>query len=138
MNDIPEFRAYLRRLSPERLAQLVGQIGGPRKEPEQLIRWADSPENERILCNAIKQHLGDDVLTTAERQDYLSRITAEATARQAAAAVEGNQIAYQANEIAVHANATAKKALRVSWWNTAGTIVATLIAVGALIISLWK
>src|SRR5262249_14409347 len=152
MHDTTSINSFLRSLSPAEFVRFVQRIGGDHKSPDSLTEWANTDQAERIVCRRIKEVFGVAVPTTAELQESRSRLTVEATLRQATAAEQAvkvaedaNRIAHQANEIAAHANAKAKDAneiaarsLRTSRWNTWGTVIAAIVAVAAFLWGLFK
>lgn len=135
-------RAFVATLNDRDRKKFLASYGGGDDPFSHVLDSFDDPRKERSARDKIEQLFGLKLLTTAEcqeaqarheveRQRALSERSAEATARQAEAAEEANRIAHQANE-------TARHSLRVSWWNTTGTVAAAIAAIVALIVSLWK
>ena len=122
MTDPRDYKQFLRDLSPDQFRHFVLAFGGEAKVPHEIVAWVTSAEQEKNVCDKIRQVFGVEILTGADRQVQLAKDSAEATQRQAAAAERANE--------------TAEKALRVAEASMLWTKVAGIVAVLAFLLSL--
>lgn len=153
MFDKRDYKQYLENLNASDLAKVVNDFGPDSPTVTSIVDFINHhPEKEAMICYSIKRTLGVDILTREELRHRLNVAAADSADEAGKHAKESNGIAHEANEIAIKANdyadqanriavaadITARHARDISWWNTAGTILAAVIAIAALIVSLAK
>lgn len=120
MGDNRDFKQFLRDLTPEQFRKFVSAFGGEAKLPHEIEQWVTSVEREKQVCDKIRQLFDVEILTATERQEYLAKVAADASRRQAAAAEKANE--------------TAENALRVAEASMYWTKVATIVAGAAFVL----
>jgi len=141
MQDVPEYDGdaaqFIRSLDPEKFEVLRAEFTGRPTKDLMIHDMRVREHGEFEACFAIAKLFGIRVLTSTERQERREERATRATLESASAANQWAGAAVRSASAAETANATAANALQVAKGNVWWTAIAGIVAVIALLLSLF-